>query len=125
MEPISQGVIQHFGGVEREVARGLVVHHDHGTQYTSIDFSRQLKYWGIAPSFAIVGEPQTNGVAERFIRTLKEQAIYGKVFYTADEVREAVKRFVAQYNQHWRLGKLGYKSPAQARAKWQAERSAA
>jgi len=125
MEPIGQGVLRHFGGVDRDIARGLVVHHDHGTQYTAIDFSRQLKYWGIAPSFAIVGEPQTNGVAERFIRTLKEQAIYGRVFYTTDDVRQAVQQFVIQYNQHWRLGKLGYRSPAQARAKWRAETMAA
>lgn len=125
LEPISQGVVKHFGGVERDVARGLVVHHDHGTQYTSIDFSRQLKYWGIAPSFAIVGEPQTNGVAERFIRTLKEQAVYGRIFYTAAEVQEAVQRFVGLYNQHWRLAKLGYKSPIQARANWQAQTTAA
>ena len=27
--------------------------------------------WGMTPSFAFVGEPQTNGVVERFFRTLK------------------------------------------------------
>ena len=37
-----------------------------------------------------MAEPQTNGVAERFNRTLKEQAIYGRVFGNLEEVREAV-----------------------------------
>ena len=32
---------------------------------------------GIQPSYAFVAEPQTNGVAERFNRTLKEQIIHG------------------------------------------------
>jgi transposase InsO family protein len=48
---------------------------DHGSQYTSDDFRNQLKFWGDTASFAFVAEPQTNGVAERFNRTLKEQAI--------------------------------------------------
>ncbi|MEX3557779.1 MAG: hypothetical protein VB124_05215 [Burkholderia sp.] len=50
---------------------------DHGSQYTSDDFRAQLKFWGIAPSYAFVAEPQTHGVTERFNRTIKEQAIHG------------------------------------------------
>ncbi len=45
---------------------------DHGTQYLSDHFLNQLRYWGITPSFAFVEQPQTNGVAERFNRTLKD-----------------------------------------------------
>ncbi len=43
---------------------------DHGTQYTADDFLNQARFWGIAPSVAFVAEPQINGVAERFNRTL-------------------------------------------------------
>lgn len=32
-------------------------------------------------------EPQTNGVAERFNRTLKEQVISGRIVKNLDEVR--------------------------------------
>lgn len=46
--------------------RGLALRVDHGTQYTADDFLNQVRFWGIAPSFAFVAEPQTNGVAERF-----------------------------------------------------------
>ena len=60
---------------------------DHGTQYLSDHFQNQLKYWGINPSFAFIEQPQTNGVAERFIRTLKAQVIYGRVFQNLEEVR--------------------------------------
>ena len=65
---------------------------DHSTQYTADDFLNQIKFWGIAPSFAFVAEPQTNGVAERFNRTLKEQVIHGRVFKNVEEVRVAVMR---------------------------------
>ena len=46
----------------------------------------QIRYWGICPSFGFVEEPETNGVAERWNRTLKEQAIHGRVFHNLEEV---------------------------------------
>ena len=55
---------------------------DHGNQSLSDHFLKQIKYWGVSPSFAFVEQPQTNGVAERFNKTLKEQAIYGRIFHS-------------------------------------------
>ncbi|MEX3612133.1 MAG: hypothetical protein VB124_04050, partial [Burkholderia sp.] len=37
------------------------------------------------PSYALVAEPQTNGVAERFNRTMKEQAIHGRLFNNVEK----------------------------------------
>lgn len=116
LEPLAMGLIEHFGSVTAGVARGLAVRMDHGTQYLSDHFLNQLRFWGIAPSFAFVAEPETNGVAERFNRTLKEQAIYGRVFATLDEVRAAVAAFVRRYNAEWLVEKLGFRSPREARA---------
>nr|WP_082048143.1 integrase core domain-containing protein [Geoalkalibacter ferrihydriticus] len=59
---------------------------------------------------SFVAEPQTNGVAERFNRTLKEQAIYGHVFRTVHDVREVVGTFVELYNSEWRVEKNQFKS---------------
>ena len=97
-------------------AGGLALRMDHGTQYLSDHFQNQVKHWGIRPSFAFIEQPQTNGVAERFIRTLKEQVIYGRVFQNLHEVREAVRRFVDTYNRAWLVEKNGFHSPWQARA---------
>jgi putative transposase len=55
-------------------------------------------------------------VAERFIRTLKEQVIYGRVFQNLQEVRAAVRRLVDTYNREWLAKKNGFLSPWQARA---------
>jgi transposase InsO family protein len=115
LEPIAQGLARHFGGVHAQAGRGLALRMDHGTQYMADHFLNQVKFWGIAPSFAFVAEPQTNGVAERFNRTLKEQAIYGRVFRNIEEVRRAVAEFVERYNAHWRLEKLGFRTPQEAR----------
>ena len=73
LEPIAQGLGRLYGSVEADVARGLALRMDHPGQYLSDHFLNQLRYWGIHPSFAFVEEPETNGVVERWNRTLKEQ----------------------------------------------------
>ena len=75
LEPVAQGLRRHYGSVEAEVARGLALRMDYGSQYLSDHFLNQLRYWGIHPSFALLEEPETNGVVERWNRTLKERAV--------------------------------------------------
>lgn len=121
LEPISQGLTKQFGSLSADVARGLMLRMDHGSQYLSDHFVNQVRFWGIKPSFAFVAEPETNGVAERFNRTLKEQAIYGNAFRNIEEVRQAVGKFVENYNALWRVEKNGFVSPHKAREAWLAE----
>lgn len=116
LQPVAMGLTEIFGGVGADVARGLALRLDHGSQYLSDHFLQQIRFWGIIPSFAFVSEPQTNGVVERFFRTLKEQVIYGRIFNNLEEVRAAVAEFVAAYNDNWRLEKLGFMSPIEYRA---------
>jgi putative transposase len=115
LEAVRMGIKEQFGSVDGDVARGLSLRMDHGSQYISEHFRNQIRYWGISASWAFVEEPQTNGVAERFNRTLKEQAIYGRVFRNVEEVRAAVRTFIERYNREWLIEKLGFRSPAQAR----------
>ena len=124
LEPIAQGLRRLYGSVEADVARGLALRMDHGSQYLSDHFLHQIRYWGIRPSFGFLEEPETNGVAERWNRTLKEQAIYGRVFRTLDDVRVAVAAFVERYNQSWRLEKLAYRTPIEAREEYELRQAA-
>ncbi len=114
-EPVAQGIMSEFGSVEAGAARGLSLRIDHGSQYLSNHFQKQIRAWGMAPSFAFLEQPQTGGVVERFFRTLKEQVIYGRVYETLEEVRQAVSAFVDLYNNQWLIEKNGYLSPADAR----------
>ncbi|MEX3582876.1 MAG: integrase core domain-containing protein [Burkholderia sp.] len=66
----------------------------------------------MTPSYAFVAEPQTNGVAERFNRTMKEQAIHGRLFNHVEEVRAAAGAFKDRYNREWRLEKLASRHPS-------------
>ena len=101
-----------YGSTAAGAARGLALRMDHGSQYLSDHFTNQIKFWGIQPSYAFVAEPQTNGVAERFNRTLKEQIIHGRIYRNIAELRDAVRDFVELYNAQWIVEKNGYLSPA-------------
>ena len=58
-----------------------------------------------------MGEPECNGVAERFIRTLKEECIYLHDFETLEEARAVIGTFVERYNNGWLLQRHGYHDP--------------
>jgi transposase InsO family protein len=115
LEPLKQGVKKIYGSVGAQAAQGLKLREDHGAQYTAEQYRNQLKYWGINISYSFVQEPETNGVVERFNRTVKEQVVHGRIFKNLEEVREFIGQFIEKYNQHWILEKLGYLSPIEAR----------
>jgi hypothetical protein len=58
-------VRQRFGGFTAEIASGLSVRHDHGSQYMSDDFQAELAFLGIASSPAFVRAPEGNGCTTR------------------------------------------------------------
>ena len=70
-----------------------------------------------------VFEPRNNA-AERWNRTLKEPAIHGRIFQNLEAVRAAVADFVERYNQTWRLEKLGYQTPIEAREEYELRQAA-
>ena len=121
LEPIRQGVRRVFGGYDAEIAVGLKLRHDHGSQFISRHYQDELRFLGIESSPAFVREPEGNGVAERFIRTLKEQLLWVRYFATIEELRLALLGFIDKYNRQWRLEKHGYRTPAQVRAAFEAE----
>jgi putative transposase len=121
IQAVGMAVRQQFGHLCADAARGLALRHDHGSNFMSEAFQKQIRFWGMAPSYAFIGEPETNGVIERLFRTLKEQIVHGRIFQTIDEVRGAVRAFVARYNAEWLVQKNGYRSPARMRADWQGE----
>ncbi len=116
LEPIHQGIREHFGELAEGIARGLVLRHDHGPQYMSHAFQDELRFLGITSSPSFVRSPEGNGVAERFIRTLKEQLLWVRTFDTVEELRQALLEFKERFNKHWLLQRHGYATPNQVRA---------
>ena len=111
LEPIRQGVREYFGGFAQNIARGLSVRHDHGSQYMSGAFQKELEFLGAESSPAFVRSPEGNGCAERFIRTLKENLLWARSFDTIEELRQALLAFRQTYNATWLIERHGFITP--------------
>jgi putative transposase len=124
LEPLRQGVHAHFGAYREQAAAGLRLRHDHGSQFLSDLYQGELRFLGIASSPAFVREPEGNGCAERFVRTLKEQLLWLERFATVEDLRQALLAFMQRYNREWLIGRHGHRSPAEVRATFTAHSAA-
>ncbi len=115
LEPIRQGVQRTHGGYAPRIALGLGLRMDRGPQYTAHQFRGELRWLGIRPTPSYVGEPECNGIMERWIRTLKEECLYLHDFATLEEARRVIGAFIERYNQAWLLERHGYRTPAEVR----------
>ena len=96
LEPLRQGVRRCFGAIAENVAAGLTVRHDHGSQYVSDAFQAELAFLGIQSSPSFVRAPEGNGCAERVIRTLKEQLLWVRAWSSQDSVDTSSPKFVSR-----------------------------
>ena len=89
---------------------------DHGGQYMSDDFQKEIKFLGMTSSPSFVREPEGNGVIERFFKTLKEQLLWIETFRNVEELLAALHDFKERFNKQWIMQRHGYKTPDQVRA---------
>ena len=72
---------------------GVELRHDHGSPFVSYVFQQEIALLGLESSPSYMREPEGNGCAERFIRTLKEQLLWLRRFETVEELRLALHEF--------------------------------
>ena len=113
MQALRHAIRSEFDHVEKDVCKdqNLSLRVDHGTQFDSKDFNRELQFLGIAKSSAFVRSPQSNGVVERFHRTIKEQLVDIHSVKDLSDAKIKIDHFVKKYNQKWLLHRLGLQSP--------------
>ena len=90
--------------VEAFAAVGVKIEHiltDNGSNYISKLFRARARELGICLHRTQPYRPQTNGKAEAFIKTLKREWAYQRLYDSNDERLDALPRFVDYYN-YWR-----------------------
>jgi transposase InsO family protein len=111
LNPDYKAVIDRFGRPARAVNR---TPHDSGPHYRSHHFGGTVTWLGMTDSPAFIGDLETNGCAERFIRTLNEQYLWVKLCDTVDDLRVPVADWTRTYNTGWPIGRHGHLTPHEA-----------
>jgi transposase InsO family protein len=94
---------------------GIVVERlltDNGSPYRSTIHAIACRALGIRHLRTRPRRPQTNGKAERFIRTMLAEWAYAAIYGTSSERTAALDGFLWRYNYHRPHGALGRKTPA-------------
>lgn len=103
----------------RRPGSGLIHHSDHGSQYTSLVFSKRLEETGILGSMGTVGDALDNAVAESFYATLQTELLDRNNWPTRQSLRSAIFEFIeAFYNRRRRHSSLDYLSPFEFEERW-------
>jgi transposase InsO family protein len=84
---------------------------DNGSAYRSTVHAIACRALGIRHLRTRPYRPQTNGKAERFIRTLLSGWAYGAIYRTSSERTAALDGWLWHYNHHRRHSALGHKPP--------------
>lgn len=120
LRPVEQALWRHFQTPAR-VPEGLELRSDHGPQYTSDTAARMCKTWGLDHTFAPVGRPTGNALAERTIRTMKEECLWLRDWDSLEELETALAEWQTSFNEKRPHQALGWMTPAEKRAELLAE----
>lgn len=78
-------------------------------------YSRRLKEERIFQSMSRKGNCYDNSVMENFFGLLKQEIYYGVVYYSYEELKSEIERYIKYYNEQRIKEKLSWKSPVQYR----------
>ena len=112
LEPLRLAVRARYGEFAKDIGVGIAMRHDHGSQFISHAYQQELRFLGIQSSPAFVREPEGNGCAERFVRTLKEQLLWLRRYDTVEELQRALQAFAERYNREWLIQRHGWQRPS-------------
>jgi putative transposase len=124
LRPVERALWKEFGSVQ-SIPEGLELRSDHGPQYTGQDCEELCSRWGIGHTFAPVGRPTGNAVAERVIQTLKIELIWTRDWRNIAELEQAIRDWVVRYNTHRPHQALNWQTPAERRVENLAKQKAA
>jgi putative transposase len=105
---------------KRRPARGLMLHHDRGSQYASALYGQRLTEHGFVLSMSRRGNCWDNAPAESFFRTLKVELTHHRQYRSREEAKQEIFEYIEVfYNRQRRHSSIGYQTPAHYEAQYQ------
>ena len=90
-------------------------HSDQGWAYQMKAYVYTLKKNKIFQSMSRKGNCHDNSIMENFFGIMKQEMYYGKVYYSFDELKQAIDKYIKYYNEKRIKQKLGWLSPVNYR----------
>lgn len=97
----------------KRATRGIILHSDHGIQYTCHAFRQALDAFHMRSSMGQVGNCYENAHAERLNGILKHEYALGERFVSLAQAKRTVRQAVWLYNHERPHLSLGYRKPAE------------
>jgi putative transposase len=102
----------HYACQTQQPKKGLILHTDLGTQYTSEQFSVYVQAQGILQSFSRKGCPYDNACIESFHAILKKEEVNHVQYLDYHSANLALFQFIEGWYSRKRIhGRLGYRTP--------------
>jgi putative transposase len=97
---------------EPEAGSGLVIHSDHGTQFTAWAFTHRARESGLLPSMGSIGDCFDNAVIEAFWGRMQTELLNRKRWNTRVELASAIFEYVEVFhNRQRRHSSIGMLTP--------------
>lgn len=114
LAPVRASLVDAFGAVDN-VPDGLELRSDHGPQYTGGDCEDLCTEWNMHHTMSRIGRPTGNAVAERVIRTMKEECIWLRDWRSRAELEAALRTWREKYNDERPHQSLQWQTPSEVR----------
>jgi transposase InsO family protein len=90
-------------------------HSDQGWAYQMNAYVHTLKEKGIFQSMSRKGNCHDNSIMENFFGIMKQEMYYGVTYYSYEELKIVIEKYIKYYNEQRIKEKLGWMSPVEYR----------
>ncbi len=98
--------------IENRKAEGVVIHSDHGTQFTSWAFTQRAVDSGLVPSMGTIGDCYDNGMMESFWARMQVELLNRRRWRTRLDLANAIFEYLEIFhNRQRRHSSLGMLTP--------------
>jgi len=116
IQQLMQSAVGARFGVHRRPDAPIQWLSDNGSIYTALDTVGAADRLNLAPITTPPSSPQSNGMSEAFVNTMRRDYLAGADLSTAGRVLEQIPAWIADYNAVAPHSALGYQSPQQYRS---------
>lgn len=100
-----------YAARRRKPSSPVIFHSDRGIEYAAHHYKAAIAKLRFTQSMNRPGKMNDNAHMESFFHSLKSEFLFGKIFHTDQDLRQALTHYMPFYNQQRLHSSIGYLSP--------------